>query len=100
MEIVIDIDRDVPEFARFWIGLEVTALVAQIRGAVEAGAVKAGDALPSARQLATDLEVDGDTVAKAYRLLQGESVLRIGAFGRVFVRGAASVDPSRGPTVP
>jgi len=100
MEIVIDVDRAIPSFARFWLGLEVVELVARIRQAVDDGKLADGAALPSARQLAADLELDSDTVAKAYRLLQADNVLRIDVFGRVFVHvGAASVDRSRGLTV-
>ena len=41
----------------------------QIRQMVASGALKPGDQLPTVRQLATDLRVNFNTVARAYRLL-------------------------------
>ena len=61
MEITIDIDDPVPQFEQ---------LIEQIKAAVTAGVLKPGDALPSIRQLANDLELNSKTVAKAYKLLE------------------------------
>jgi GntR family transcriptional regulator len=36
---------------------------------VESGALKAGDQLPTVRQMATELRVNFNTIARAYRLL-------------------------------
>ena len=41
----------------------------QIRQQVESGELKPGDQLPTVRQLATELRVNFNTVARAYRLL-------------------------------
>jgi GntR family transcriptional regulator len=41
----------------------------QIRQMVASGELKEGDQLPTVRQLATDLRVNFNTVARAYRLL-------------------------------
>jgi GntR family transcriptional regulator len=41
----------------------------QIRQLVENGELKRGDQLPTVRQLATELRVNWNTVARAYRLL-------------------------------
>ena len=41
----------------------------QVRHMVATGELKAGDQLPTVRQLATDLRVNFNTVARAYRLL-------------------------------
>ena len=41
----------------------------QIRQKVAAGELRQGDQLPTVRQLATDLGVNWNTVARAYRLL-------------------------------
>jgi GntR family transcriptional regulator len=41
----------------------------QIRKLVAAGDLKQGDQLPTVRQLATDLRINWNTVARAYRLL-------------------------------
>ncbi|RCK76793.1 MAG: Transcriptional regulator, GntR family [Anaerolineae bacterium] len=44
-------------------------IVEQIRQKVVKGELKPGDQLPTVRQLATDLRVNFNTVARAYRLL-------------------------------
>lgn len=44
----------------------------QIRGRIEAGNLGAGEQLPTVRQLADELGVNFNTVARAYRLLDGE----------------------------
>jgi GntR family transcriptional regulator len=44
-------------------------IVEQIRQLIAAGELKQGDQLPTVRQLAADLRVNFNTVARAYRLL-------------------------------
>jgi GntR family transcriptional regulator len=44
-------------------------IVEQIRQMVARGELKQGDQLPTVRQLATDLRVNFNTIARAYRLL-------------------------------
>jgi GntR family transcriptional regulator len=44
-------------------------IVEQIRQMVASGELQPGDQLPTVRQLATDLRVNFNTVARAYRLL-------------------------------
>jgi len=66
MEISIDIDDRVPAFEQ---------LIEQIKAAVTAGLLKPGDPLPSIRQLANDLELNSKTVAKAYKLLERDSII-------------------------
>jgi GntR family transcriptional regulator len=66
MEISIDIDDRVPPFEQ---------LIEQIKAAVTAGLLKPGDPLPSIRQLATDLGLNSKTVAKAYKLLERDSII-------------------------
>ena len=78
MEIVIEIDESVPAFARTWVGDEITELVEQIKKAVLLEELRPGDALPSIRQLATDLGLDEGVVAKAYQLLESEDVVQPG----------------------
>lgn len=67
MNVTIDIDSTEPLFAQ---------LIEQIKEAVRSGALEPGAALPSIRQLANDLGVNHKTVAKAYRLLERDAVLR------------------------
>ncbi len=49
----------------------------QMRRLIASGALGLGVALPSVRQLAGDLGVNLNTVARAYRLLEGEGFLVI-----------------------
>ncbi len=46
-----------------------TQIVEQIRKLVANGVLKPGDQLPTVRRLATDLRVNFNTIARAYRLL-------------------------------
>jgi DNA-binding transcriptional regulator YhcF (GntR family) len=52
-------------------------VAAQIRQLVASGALAPGTLLPSVRQLANDLGVNLNTVARAYRLLKAEGFLII-----------------------
>lgn len=45
-------------------------LIDQVRAGIAAGALTAGDQLPTVRQLAVDLEINPNTVMKAYRELE------------------------------
>lgn len=66
----ITIDRD--------LGDAVYAQVArQIRQLIASGALPPATAIPSVRQLARDLGVSLNTVARAYRLLESEGFLAI-----------------------
>jgi GntR family transcriptional regulator len=46
-----------------------TQITDQIRALVEHGDLKPGDQLPTVRQLATELRINFNTVARAYRIL-------------------------------
>ncbi len=48
---------------------------AQVAGHVAAGALRAGDRLPTVRALAADLGIAPGTVARAYRTLEAEGVV-------------------------
>ena len=67
MKIIIDSSLSSPLFKQ---------LMNQIKNAVTAGLLKPGDTLPSIRQLANDLELNHNTVAKAYQLLERDSVIQ------------------------
>ncbi|MGH9496566.1 MAG: GntR family transcriptional regulator [Candidatus Sulfotelmatobacter sp.] len=45
-------------------------LIDQVRGGVASGSLSAGDQLPTVRQLAVDLEINPNTVMRAYRELE------------------------------
>jgi DNA-binding transcriptional regulator YhcF (GntR family) len=76
MDIIINIDDPVPQFAQ---------LINQIKAAVQKGKIKSGDALPSIRQLANDLGLNNKTVAKAYSLLERDSVIQTKGYRGTFV---------------
>ncbi len=80
MEITTDIDDPQPLFAQ---------LIAQVKQAVLTGQVSPGDPLPSIRQLANDLELNSKTVAKAYRLLERDSVVQTRGYRGTFVHADA-----------
>jgi GntR family transcriptional regulator len=50
-------------------------IVRQIQQGVQAGSLAPGDALPSIRQIADDLELNPNTVAKAYKILENNHVI-------------------------
>lgn len=52
-----------------------TQLVAQVQQMVAAGTLRPGDRLPTVRQLATELDVNFNTVARAYRQLHTAGVI-------------------------
>jgi GntR family transcriptional regulator len=45
-------------------------IIDQVRGGMAAGTLAAGDQLPTVRQLAVDLEINPNTVMRAYRELE------------------------------
>ena len=67
----------------------------QIRQLIAAGALAPGMTLPSVRRLAGDLGVNLNTIARAYRLLEGEGFLSIR--GRSGVRVAEPARVVEGP---
>ena len=83
MEITIDIDDSMPLFAQ---------LIDQIKKAVLAGMIDPGEALPSIRQLANDLELNHKTVAKAYRLLERDSVIQTKGYRGTFIHPDAKAN--------
>jgi GntR family transcriptional regulator len=56
-------------------------IITQIREAVRRGRLKPGAPMPAIRQLAIDLQINPNTVAKAYRLLERDSVIETGRRG-------------------
>ena len=60
----------------------------QLRELIAMGKLPPGYGLPSTRQLAADLAIHFNTVARAYRRLQSEGLLAIGRGRGVFVKAA------------
>ncbi len=89
MDIVIDIEAPVPLF---------TQLIDQVKAAVLSRRLDPGDPLPSIRQLANDLNINNKTVAKAYRLLERDSVIQTKGYRGTYVhpdaRANSTVDLS------
>jgi GntR family transcriptional regulator len=50
-------------------------LIDQVRGGLASGSLKAGDQLPTVRQLAVDLAINPNTVMRAYRELELSGLL-------------------------
>jgi len=50
-------------------------IMGQVKRAIATGELKPGDQLPTVRQLAADLRVNFNTVARAYRLLDEEGII-------------------------
>lgn len=76
MEIIIDIEDPKPPFAQ---------LIEQVKQAVASGQLGPGEPLPSIRQLASDLDLNSKTVAKAYRLLERDAVIQSRGYRGTFV---------------
>ena len=65
-QFAIDLHSGVPVYRQ---------LIDQVRGGIASGALTAGDQLPTVRQLAVDLEINPNTVMRAYRELELGGVL-------------------------
>jgi GntR family transcriptional regulator len=65
-------------------------LMEQIKHAVETGALREGDQLPTIRKLAEDLVMNPNTVVRAYRELEHEGVLEIKHGSGAFIKESAA----------
>ena len=83
MEIVIETSDSVPVFAQ---------LIDQIKKAVLSGELSSGAALPSIRQLANDMGLNHNTVAKAYRLLERDAVIETKGYRGTFIHPDAKAN--------
>jgi GntR family transcriptional regulator len=64
-------------------------LMEQVKHAIETGALRPGEQLPSIRPLAEELVVNPNTVAKAYRELEHEGVVELRQGAGAFVSDKA-----------
>ncbi len=65
-------------------------IVRQIQSGVQRGELSPGAALPSIRQLAVDLDLTPNTVARAYQILEGNRVIRTAGRKGTFVHSDAT----------
>jgi GntR family transcriptional regulator len=65
-------------------------LMEQIKHAVETGALKAGDQLPTIRKVAVDLVMNPNTVVRAYRELEHQGVVELKHGSGAFIRETAT----------
>lgn len=65
-------------------------VVFQVKAAVARGVLKAGDKLPSVRELAKDVAINPNTVARAYQALEGQGVIVRKQGSGCFVTGETS----------
>ena len=82
MDIEIDSDSPIPVYEQ---------LTQQIIQGVLGGTLSAGDAMPSIRQLASDLELNHNTVAKAYKQLETQHVLLTAGRRGTFIHDKAAM---------
>jgi len=66
MQIELDLRSKIPIYVQ---------IIAQIKHLIATGMLKPDDQLPTVRQLATELRVNFNTVARAYRLLDEEGLI-------------------------
>ena len=66
MNITIDLRSDIPIYIQ---------IVEQVRQQVVDGGLKPGDQLPTVRSLASDLRINFNTVARAYRILDEAGII-------------------------
>jgi len=70
-------------------------LIEQVKRSVALGILQAGEQLPTVKQLALDLTVNPNTVAKAYRDLEREGVIETAPGRGSFVRADGAEESSR-----
>ncbi|MBN9607123.1 MAG: GntR family transcriptional regulator [Actinomycetales bacterium] len=68
-------------------------LAASVRGELARGALRPGDRLPAARELAASLDINLHTVLKAYQLLRDEGLLEMRRGRGAIVTAEGRIDP-------
>jgi GntR family transcriptional regulator len=64
-------------------------LMEQVKHAVETGALREGDRLPTIRKVAEDLVMNPNTVVRAYRELEHEGMLELKHGSGAFIKASA-----------
>jgi GntR family transcriptional regulator len=70
-------------------------IVRQIHAGVSAGRLKPGTPLPTVRQLAADLALNRNTIARAYHALEQQGVIKTAGRKGTFVRQNAAAEVVR-----
>jgi DNA-binding transcriptional regulator YhcF (GntR family) len=70
-------------------------IVRQIHEGVTSGELTPGTSLPPVRQLATDLVLNRNTVARAYKILEDQGVIQTAGRKGTFVRSGAADEVTR-----
>src|ERR1700744_4465289 len=65
-------------------------LMEQVKHAVETGALREGDQLPTIRKMAEEMVMNPNTVVRAYRDLEHEGVLELRHGSGAFIKSAAA----------
>lgn len=86
MDISVQIDSPEPVYEQ---------IVRQIRDGVSNGELAVGAPLPPVRQLATDLVLNRNTVARAYKMLEEQGVIQTAGRKGTFVRDGAAEEVAR-----
>ena len=81
MDIVIETNAPEPVYEQ---------IVRQIHDSVKSGKLKPNTSLPTVRQLAGDLEINRNTVARAYRILEDQGVILTAGRKGTFIRADAA----------
>jgi GntR family transcriptional regulator len=86
MDIVVEVNAPEPVYEQ---------IVRQIHDAVKSGALEPEAPLPTVRQLAGDLVINRNTVARAYRILEEQGVILTAGRKGTFVRQDAAREVAR-----
>ena len=70
-------------------------LIEQVKRSVAIGVLSPGEQLPTVKQLALDLTINPNTVARAYRDLERDQVIETAAGRGSFVRGNGAATTAR-----
>ena len=70
-------------------------VIEQVKRSVALGILQAGEQLPTVKQLALDLTINPNTVAKAYKELERDGVIETAAGKGSFVRNNGSADSAK-----
>jgi GntR family transcriptional regulator len=70
-------------------------IIEQVKRSVALGVLQAGEQLPTVKQLALDLTINPNTVARAYRELERDSVIETSPGRGSFVRGNGSMTSAK-----